>query len=82
MMIPEYIRYYGGSVDSVLATYARTFFAMLNAMYSLKAKELLDALYMTSNAFAGKEGQSYEDALKKQIKGISGIVEEVRVIKR
>lgn len=82
MMIPEYVRYYGGSVESVLSTYARTFFAMLNSMYSLKAKELLDDLYMTSNAFAGKEAQSYEDALKKQAKGISGIVSEVRTVKQ
>lgn len=82
MMIPEYLRFYGGSPESVLATPARTFFAMLNAMYSLKAKELLDALYMTSNAFAGKDAQRYEDALKKQARGISGIVDEVRVIKK
>lgn len=82
MMIPEYIRFYGGTPESVLATYARTFFAMLNAMYSLKAKELLDALYMTSNAFAGKEGQEYEQSLKTQIKGISGIVDEVRVVRK
>lgn len=82
MMIPEYIRFYGGTVDSALASHARTFFAMLNAMYSLQAKELLDHLYMTSNAFAGKEAQSYEDALKKQVKGISGIVNEVRIAKK
>lgn len=82
MMIPEYIRFYGGDVTSVLSTYAVTFFALLNAMYSLKAKELLDALYMTSNAFAGKDGASYEEALKTQIKGISGVVNEVRSIKR
>lgn len=82
MMIPEYLRFYGGSTETVLASTARTFFALLNAMYSLKAKELLDSLYMTSNAFVGKEAQGYEDALIKQARGISGIVEEVRVIKK
>jgi hypothetical protein len=82
MMIPEYIRFYGGDVQTTLDMLARTFFAMLNAMYSIKARELLDLLYMTNNAFAGDKSSSYEEALKKQIKGIAGIVEEVRIVKK
>jgi hypothetical protein len=81
-MIPEYIRFYGGTPASVLHEYARTYFAMLNQMYSLKAKELLDLLYMTNTATSSTNPDSYVDGLKKQSRGIGGIVNEIRNIKK
>jgi hypothetical protein len=80
MMIPEYIRFYGGTPIDVLNEYAITFFAMLNSMYTIQAKEQLNAVFAVNAGMSGKDGQSYIDGLQKQKRGIGAIVEEVRTI--
>jgi hypothetical protein len=81
MMIPEYIRFYGGNVTSALDEYARVFFALINSMYRLQAKEALLQLSVTNAAQGGENAQGVVDSLRKQERGLHGIVEEVRVIK-
>lgn len=82
MMIPEFIRFYGYTVSQVMDEAAITFFALMNSMYRLQGKESLNQLSVQSAAFQGGSGatQIIED-LKKQAKGLHGIVEEVRTVK-
>jgi hypothetical protein len=80
-MIPEYIRFYGGTLESVLNMYTRTFFAMINSMLEIQAKEHLE--YMTiSAAIQSKDGKKVVDTLLKQQKGLRGIVDEVKIVKK
>lgn len=81
-MIPEYIRFYGGTPREVLAEYAITFFAMLNAMYQIKANETLNAILAAATAQSGEKSSGVIDSLKKQSQGLSKILEEVRSIKK
>ena len=81
MMIPEFIRFYGYSLEAVLNEYARSFFALLNSMYQLEAKESLINITNMSTAFGSDNGNDVISNLEKQRKGIGGIVNEVRVIK-
>lgn len=82
MMIPEFIRFYGYTTQQVLGEYAVTFFSLINSMYRLKAKEALMDITTISSGMAGKEGQSVINELKKQERGLHGIVEEVRTVKK
>jgi hypothetical protein len=81
MIVPEYIRFYGYTSNEVLLEYAKTFFALVNSMYRLQAKEALLFVNNVAAAMSGKDGKSHVEALQKQEKGLHGIVQEVRVIK-
>jgi len=72
MMIPEFIRFYGYTVEQTLNEYAQTFFSLVNSMYQIQAKETL------YNAYASNATQELIDSLRKQEKGISGTVQEVK----
>lgn len=81
-MIPEFMRFYGYTATDTLQELARTFFSLVNSMYRLQAKESLEAIVNTSTAMSGgSEADKVISELKKQEKGVSGIVEEVRNIK-
>lgn len=81
MMVPEYMRFYGQGANDVLRTTARTFFSLVNCMYRLKAREVLSDILSTSAAMNDKSG-SVISQLEKQERGIAGIVEEIKVVKR
>jgi hypothetical protein len=78
-MIPEFIRHYHYTATDTLNEYAVRFFALVNAMYRLKAQESLELISNVNTAFNGNSDHIHD--LKKQEKGIAGIVEEVRVIR-
>lgn len=80
-MIPEFIRFYGYTRRQTLAEYAVAFFSMVNSMYRLKASETLDGIVQVGTGMAGDQGRSTIDDLKRQSKGIHGLLEEVKVIK-
>jgi hypothetical protein len=82
MMIPEYVRFYGGSVSDCLNEYARTFFSMVGAMNRIKADEMLTDITSVGAGMSGKDASGLVDQLKQQSKGLSGIVEEVRLVKK
>lgn len=82
-MIPEFMRFYQYTTSDVLDEVAKTFFALVNAMYRIQAKESLESIQNASVAFSGgSEADNVISGLKKQHRGISGIVEEVRNIKK
>jgi len=72
MIVPEFIRFYGYSLDQTLIEYAKTFYSLVNSMYQIQAKEALMLVY-ASNA-----NDDLVSGLKKQEKGISGTVQEVK----
>lgn len=82
-MFPQYLRFYGYTASEALNEFAITFFALVNAMHRLSADEALGRITESSVAFSGgSDGAKIIDEYKKQSKGISGIVEEVRNIKK
>lgn len=81
MMIPEFMRFYSYTLTQVLNEYAVSFFSLVNSMYRLLAREQIRDIVSVSAGMAGKDGQSTIDELKKQERGLHGVVEEVRVAK-
>jgi len=82
MMVPEFMRFYNYTTTQALDELAKTFFSLVNSMYRLQAKESLEAIVNTSTAMSGGgEADKVISELKKQEKGVSGIVDEVRIIK-
>lgn len=79
MMIPQFMSFYGYSVNSTLNEYARTFFALINAMNCINAEKSLMNITEISTSLNGDK--QTVDNLVKQSKGISGIVNEVRIAK-
>lgn len=83
MMVPEFMRFYNYTTTQALDELAKTFFSLVNSMYRLQAKESLEDIVNTSAAMSGgSDADTVISELKKQHKGISGIVEEVRTIKK
>jgi hypothetical protein len=82
MMIPEFIRFYNYTADQVFLERARTFFSLLNAMYRIQAKEMLDAITTVSAGMAGKEASGIIESLNKQKLGASKIANEVRLLEQ
>jgi len=81
-MLPQFIRFYGYTAQQALDEYAVRFFSLVNYMRRLEATELLNELSILSSAFAGgKEARPLVEQLKKQAKGVQGIVQEVRNVK-
>lgn len=78
-MIPQFMSFYGYSVTSTLNEYARTFFALINAMNRINAEKSLMNITEISTSLNGDK--KTVDNLVKQSKGISGIVNEVRIAK-
>lgn len=81
MLIPEFIRFYGYTREQTLAEYAIAFFALVNSMYQLKAKENLDGILQVSVGMAGEKGRSVVGKLEEQAEGLERILNEVRVVK-
>jgi len=76
MMIPEFIRFYGYTLQDVLNEYAVTFFSLSNDMYRIQASEMIQT------ATAINVNDEIMTDLRKQQRGIAGIVEEVKTAKR
>lgn len=81
MLIPEFIRFYGYTREQTLAEYAISFFALVNSMYQLKARENLDGILQVSVGMAGDKGRSIIKKLEEQSEGLERILREVRSVK-
>lgn len=76
MVVPQFLRFYGGyTISSVLQEYAITFFGLVNSMFRIQAKEAL-SIIASNNA----DAEIVKD-LQQASKGVHGIVQEVRNIK-
>jgi hypothetical protein len=82
MLIPEFMQFYKYTVTQVLDEYARTFYSLVNAMYRIKASQSITEIGNVASAMSGKDGQDYVESLRKQEKGIHGILKEVRIAKK
>ena len=72
-MIPEFMRFYRYTVSDVLNEYARTFFSLVNSMFEIHAREMLDDITISS----ADKGVVAE--LTKRQKGLASIIEEVKI---
>ena len=79
-MIPEFMNYYPYSLDQVLGQYARTFFTLVGAMYRLKAIQMIDDI--TVHITARNNDNEVINKLKEKSEGSSGILRQVKVIKK
>lgn len=75
MIVPEFIRFYGYTVKQALNEYAKTFYSLVNSMYQIQASETIML------AYASNANEELITGLRKQEKGISGIVQEVKIAK-
>lgn len=79
-MVPEFIRFYSGyTITTVMDEYAKVFFALVNAMYRLQADEQLREIEVESSINGSDESFSN---IKKKSRGLHGILQEVRTIKK
>ncbi len=77
MTVPEFLRFYSGyTASSLMQEYLRTFYALVNEMFRLRALEIIDM------AMASNPNKQTMDSLQKQAKGLSGIVKEVKLVKK
>lgn len=76
MLIPEFIRFYGYTLTQVLDEFAVTFFSLANDMYRIQATEIIN------NATAFNMNDEVLAQVRKQQRGLSGLVEEVKIAKR
>ena len=75
--------YQGYTASAVLDEYAVTFFSLVNAMYRIKSKEMLEDIQIISTPNMKKDDANKIIAqLRKGTKGLHGILEEVRNIKK
>lgn len=66
-----------------MSEYARTFFALTNSMYRLRASEKIDLIENVAIGNADtKDRNNAIDALLKKAKGLHGILQEVKTVKR
>jgi hypothetical protein len=80
MIIPQFLRFYQGYTgETVMREYAVRFFSLVNAMYRIQAEESLKLIESIATAING--GDDVIAGLRKQARGIHGIVQEVRTIK-
>lgn len=80
MVLAEFMRFYHYSVDEAMELYAVTFFALVNSMYQIQAKEMINDIKSVASAMS-KDPQSVIDKLEKSANGLHGIIQEVKNIK-
>lgn len=79
MIVPKFMRFYGYTASQALSERAQTFFALVNSMYRVQAEDSIRDIVNTSAAMNGHQETIAE--LRKQERGVAGIVREVRGIK-
>lgn len=79
-MIPQFMRFYSYTMTEVMDEYARTFFTLINSMFEIEAREMLDDIAVVSVPNS-KDGNKVVEELQKRRKGLGGIIEEVKVAK-
>lgn len=84
MIIPQFLRFYGGyTVDTVLSEYGKRFFSLVNSMFRIQSVEIINNATAVSIAMAESKDKSEAlHKLDKNAQGIHGILQEVRVVKR
>lgn len=83
MIVPQFLRFYSGyTAQTVLDEYAITFFSLVNAMFRLQATEYLNLVQVNAIPHMKEsDARPAIEELKKNAKGLHGIIQEVRNIK-
>ena len=82
MMIPEFMHFYKYTLAQVLDEYAVSFYALHAAMYRLKARHALNTIGSYATAQGGDKSDEYLSELRKQERGLPGILNEVKIAKK
>ena len=75
-MIPEFMRFYSYTLIDVLNENARTFFALINSMLEITAREMLNSITVHRGAIS--EDNKVVEELQKRQQGLSKIINEVK----
>lgn len=81
MVVPEFMRFYGYTRRQFLGEYAIAFFALVNSMYQLKARERMDGILEVSTGMAGEKAKDTINKLERQSEGLEPVLREVRAVK-
>lgn len=73
------MRFYGYTLADTMNEYARSFFSLVNSMYRLQAEEQIRNIEV--EAVANGSNEAFE-GIKKKSKGLHGIIQEVRIVKK
>jgi len=84
MVIPQFLRFYTGyTAQTLMSEYAQTFFSLVNAMFRIKALEQLDLIHAnTIQNMEKKDAEKSISELRNNARGLHGIIQEVRNIKK
>lgn len=81
-MIAEFVHFYPGyTAESALNEYAVRFYALLNAMYRLKASERIEETYSRA-ASQSPQLSEYVEGQRRLAGGGHAILEEVKIVKQ
>lgn len=83
-MFAEFVHYYPGyTAESALQEYAVRFYALLNAMYRLKALDLIEQTHSRIVSASTQQAlDSYLEAMKRRAGGGHAILREVQTVKQ
>lgn len=83
MIVPQFLRFYGGyKASDVMDEYAVTFFSLVNSMYRLQPDEMITAINSVAVGMADpKDRSNILTSLEKSAQGLHGILKEVRNVK-
>ena len=76
------MHFYKYTLAQTLDEYAVTFYTLLGAMYRLQARQALSDIGNYASSQGGDSSQSYIEQLRKQERGIQGILKEVKIAKK
>lgn len=83
MIVPSFIRFYHYTLTQAMSEYAVSFFSMVNSMYRIQSEEMLQGISVASYPHLEKNAaRDLLDELRKAARGLHGIVQEVRSIKK
>ena len=80
-MIPQFARFYNYTVADILNEYARVFFSLVNSMFEITAQEMLNDITVQRTQNSEDGGADTIRSLQQQAKGLSAIIDEVKVVK-
>jgi len=81
MIVPQFIRFYGYTLNQTMSEFAVSFFSLVNSMYRIEASERLNGILEVSAGMAGKEAREVIGKLEDQSQGANKYIDQAKVLK-
>lgn len=81
MIVPQFIRFYGYTLNQTMSEFAVSFFSLVNSMYRIEANERLNGILEVSAGMAGKEAREVIGKLEDQSQGANKYIDQAKVLK-